>query len=72
MLRKVRLDIGLNEEFVEPTITTTNKGAQTDGGAVGNGKIFVLDLLDCVRISSGVRGGKSMGKWNLLDFMATV
>jgi len=61
LLRKVRLDIAVNEEFVEPTITAINKGAQTGGGAVGDGKIFVLDLLDCVRISSGERGGKAIG-----------
>jgi nitrogen regulatory protein P-II 1 len=51
----------VNEEFVEPTITATNKGTQTGGGAVGNGKFFVLDLLDCIRISIGEPGGKAIG-----------
>jgi nitrogen regulatory protein P-II 2 len=61
LLRKIRLDIAVNEEFVEPTITAINKGAKTGGGTVGDGKIFVLDLADCVRISSGERGGIAIG-----------
>ena len=59
LLRKVRLDIAVNEEFVEPTIAAINKGART--GEVGDGKIFVLELSDCIRISSGERGGKAIG-----------
>ncbi|MCE5266056.1 MAG: P-II family nitrogen regulator [Deltaproteobacteria bacterium] len=59
LLRKVRLDIAVNEEFVEPTIAAINRGART--GEVGDGKIFVLDLADCIRISSGERGGKAIG-----------
>jgi nitrogen regulatory protein P-II 2 len=59
LLRKVRLDIAVNEEFVEPTIAAINKGART--GEVGDGKIFVLELADCIRISSGERGGKAIG-----------
>jgi nitrogen regulatory protein P-II 2 len=61
LLRKVRLDIAVNEEFVEPTIAAINKGARSGKGEVGDGKIFVLDLADCVRISSGERGGKAIG-----------
>ena len=59
LLRKIRLDIAVNEEFVEPTIAAINKGART--GEVGDGKIFVLELADCVRISSGERGGIAIG-----------
>jgi nitrogen regulatory protein P-II 1 len=59
LLRKVRLDIAVNETFVEPTIAAINKGART--GEVGDGKIFVLDLADCIRISSGERGGIAIG-----------
>ncbi|MHB9099565.1 MAG: P-II family nitrogen regulator [Syntrophales bacterium] len=61
LLRKVRLDIAVNEEFVEPTIAAINKAARTGDGKVGDGKIFVLDLADCVRISSGERGGTAIG-----------
>jgi len=61
LLRKVRLDIAVNEAFVEPIIAAINKGARTDDGKVGDGKIFVLDLADCARISSGERGGIAIG-----------
>jgi len=61
LLRKVRLDIAVNEEFVEPTIAAINRAARSGQGEVGDGKIFVLDLADCIRISSGERGGKAIG-----------
>jgi nitrogen regulatory protein P-II 2 len=59
LLKKVRLDIAVNDSFVEPTITAITKGAHT--GEVGDGKIFVLDLADCIRISTGERGGIAIG-----------
>ncbi len=59
LLNKIRLDIAVNEAFVEPTISAINKGAHT--GSVGDGKIFVVDLAECVRISSGERGGVAIG-----------
>jgi nitrogen regulatory protein P-II 1 len=59
LLKKVRLDIAVNEDFVEPTIKAITKGAHT--GDVGDGKIFVLDLKDCIRISTGERGGIAIG-----------
>ena len=61
LLRKVRLDIAVNEDFVEPTITAITTGARSGRGEVGDGKIFVLDLAECVRISSGERGGIAIG-----------
>jgi nitrogen regulatory protein P-II 1 len=61
LLRKVRLDIAVNEEFVEPTIAAIQKGAKTGKGEVGDGKIFVLELADCVRISSDERGKPAIG-----------
>ena len=59
LLNKVRLDIAVNEDFVEPTITAITRGAHT--GSVGDGKIFVVELAECVRISSGERGGLAIG-----------
>jgi nitrogen regulatory protein P-II 1 len=59
LLKKVRLDIAVNEDFVEPAVKAITKGAHT--GDVGDGKIFVLDLKDCIRISSGERGGIAIG-----------
>ena len=54
LLKKVKLEIGVNEEFVERTIEAITKAAYT--GEIGDGKIFVLDLQDVVRIGSGERG----------------
>ena len=59
LLKKVKLEIAVNEEFVEPTITAITKGAHT--GQPGDGKIFVLDLGECVRIGTGERGGVAIG-----------
>jgi nitrogen regulatory protein P-II 2 len=58
-LRKVQLEIAVNESFVEPTIKAIIKGAQT--GEVGDGKIFVLDLGECVRIRTEERGEPAIG-----------
>ncbi|MBA4417627.1 MAG: transcriptional regulator [Syntrophus sp. (in: bacteria)] len=59
LLRKIRLEIAVNENYVEPTISAIIKGAQT--GEVGDGKIFVLDLAECVRIRTEERGGVAIG-----------
>lgn len=59
LLNKVRLDIAVNEDFVEPTIDAVTRGAHT--GSVGDGKIFVVELAQCIRISSGERGGVAIG-----------
>ncbi len=59
LLKKIRLDIAVNDNFVEPTITAITKGAHT--GEVGDGKIFVLDLAECIRISTGERGSTAIG-----------
>ena len=61
LLRKIRLDIAVNEAFVEPTIAAISQGAKAEEGQGGDGKIFVLDLADCIRISSGERGGVAIG-----------
>jgi nitrogen regulatory protein P-II 2 len=59
LLRKTRLEIAVNEAFVEPTIKAIIKGGHT--GETGDGKIFVLDLFDCIRIGTGERGGEAIG-----------
>ena len=59
LLRKIRLEIAVNESFVEPTINAIVKGAQT--GDIGDGKIFVLDLAECIRIRTEERGGGAIG-----------
>ena len=59
LLKKVRLEIAVNEKFVEATISAITKGAKT--GNIGDGKIFVLDLAECVRIRTGERDGIAIG-----------
>ena len=59
LLNKVRLDIAVNEDFVEPTIKAITEAAHT--GAVGDGKIFVVELAECIRISSGEKGQAAIG-----------
>lgn len=58
LLKKVRLEIAVNEEFVEPTISAIVKGART--GSEGDGKIFVMDLPQSVRIRTMERGIKAL------------
>ncbi|MEX0936568.1 MAG: P-II family nitrogen regulator [Pirellulales bacterium] len=57
LLRKVQLQIAVNDEFVEPTIGAIIKAGRTgESGEIGDGKIFVLPLEDCIRIRTGERG----------------
>jgi nitrogen regulatory protein P-II 1 len=61
LLRKVQLQIAVNDEFVEPTINAIIKGGRSgETGEVGDGKIFVLPLEDCIRIRTGERGGEAI------------
>ncbi len=50
---KVRLEIGVSDHFVDPTIQAIVEGART--GEVGDGKIFVLPVESVVRIRTGER-----------------
>lgn len=59
LLKKVRLEIAVNEDFVEPTIGAIIKGARTNN--VGDGKIFIVELMECVRIRTGERGTLAIG-----------
>lgn len=59
LLRKIRLEIAVNDNFVEPTVRAISQGAKT--GETGDGKIFVLDLPECIRIRTGETGGVAIG-----------
>ena len=59
LLKKIRLEIAVNKDFVEPTIDAIIKGAKT--GKIGDGKIFVLDMPECIRIRTGERGTEAIG-----------
>ena len=59
LLKKVRIEIGVNDDFVKPTIDAIIAGART--GNIGDGKIFVLDLPECIRIRTGETGHDAIG-----------
>ena len=59
LLRKVKLEIAVNDEFVAPTVDAIVESART--GSIGDGKIFILDLERCVRIRTGEEGGVAIG-----------
>ena len=61
LLRKVQLQIAVNEDFVEPTIDAIIQGGRSgEAGQIGDGKIFVLPLDDCIRIRTGERGTEAI------------
>ncbi|XAM00284.1 P-II family nitrogen regulator [Phycisphaeraceae bacterium D3-23] len=60
LIPKVRLDIAVNDAFVEPTVQAILTGARRNGGEVGDGKIMVLPLEECIRIRTGERGGSAI------------
>jgi len=59
LLKKVKLEIAVNEAFVEKAVRAITGGAQS--GQIGDGKIFVLDLPECIRIRTGERGSEAIG-----------
>lgn len=59
LLKKVRLEIAVNEDFVQPTIDAIIEGART--GEIGDGKIFITDLAECIRIRTGEIGNEAIG-----------
>ena len=59
LLKKVRLEIAVNDEFVDLTIDSIIKGAHTDH--IGDGKIFVLNLEQCIRVRTRETGPDAIG-----------
>lgn len=59
LLKKVKIEIAVNDEFVKPAIDAISSTAKT--GSVGDGKIFVLDLAQCMRIRTGETGAVAIG-----------
>lgn len=61
LIPKIRLDIAVNDEFVDITVNTIIKSAKADGeGEIGDGKIFITPLEECIRIRTEERGGKAI------------
>ena len=59
LLKKVKLEIAVNEDYVKPTVEAVTQGART--GHIGDGKIFILDLKEVIRIRTGETGGVAVG-----------
>ncbi len=59
LLKKVKLEIAVNDDFVKPAVEAIKSGART--GHVGDGKIFILDLQEAIRIRTGEKGGPAIG-----------
>jgi nitrogen regulatory protein P-II 1 len=60
LLPKVRLDIAVNDQFVNITVDTIVKSARHESGEIGDGKIFITPLEECVRIRTNERGGSAI------------
>lgn len=59
LLKKIRIEIAVNDEFLEPTIEAICSVAKT--GEIGDGKIFVQNLEQCIRIRTGEEGDEAIG-----------
>jgi nitrogen regulatory protein P-II 1 len=59
LLKKVRIEIAVNDNFVKPTVEAVIRGARS--GEIGDGKIFVLPVEEVVRIRTGETGGAAIG-----------
>ena len=59
LLEKIRIEIAVNDSFVDPTVKAIIKGAQTNN--IGDGKIFIMPLEECIRIRTEEKGGKAIG-----------
>jgi len=61
LLRKVQLQIAVNDDFVDRTVDAIlTAGRSGEQGEIGDGKIFVLPLEDCIRIRTGERGSEAI------------
>lgn len=61
LIPKVKIEIAVNDEFVDVTVNTIIKSAKTNSeGEVGDGKIFITPLEECIRIRTEERGGKAI------------
>ena len=61
LIPKIKIEIGVNDAFVDITVNAILKSARSDGeGSVGDGKIFITPLEECIRIRTGERGGTAI------------
>ncbi|HWE94003.1 MAG TPA: P-II family nitrogen regulator [Tepidisphaeraceae bacterium] len=61
LLSKVKLEIAVNDDYVEPAVQAILKAARSEPGRIGDGKIFILPLEECYRIRTGEEGSVAIG-----------
>ena len=59
LLKKVRIEIAVNDEYLDKTVDALIAGART--GEIGDGKIFVVELAECIRVRTGEKGDDAIG-----------
>lgn len=59
LLKKIRIEVAVNDKFVDKTVDAIIAGART--GEIGDGKIFVTELVECIRVRTGERGNDAIG-----------
>ena len=60
LIPKIRLDIAVNDQFVDITVNTILKAARHGQGEIGDGKIFITPMEECIRIRTNERGGSAI------------
>jgi nitrogen regulatory protein P-II 2 len=59
LLKKLRIEVAVTDEYVKKTTDAIVNGAKT--GEIGDGKIFIIDLGECIRIRTGETGNEAIG-----------
>jgi nitrogen regulatory protein P-II 1 len=60
LIPKVRIDVAVNDNFVDRTVNAIINAARHGQGQIGDGKVFILPLEECIRIRTGERGGQAI------------
>jgi nitrogen regulatory protein P-II 1 len=61
LIPKIKIEIAVNDAFADITVNAILNSARTNGsGSVGDGKIFITQLEECIRIRTGERGGTAI------------
>jgi nitrogen regulatory protein PII len=60
LIPKVQITIACNDSFAERIVQVIEESARHGSGKIGDGKIFVQELKDCIRIRTGERGSQAI------------
>jgi len=59
LLRKTKIEIAVNDEYLDTAVNAIMKAAPEQ--EIGDGKIFIFDLKECIRIRTGEKGNIAIG-----------